>query len=690
MERRPSAYTAGVLKFSNSQRNSKIEIQAARGITGLQLRLRQLCVVLTVLALWAAMIIYTIHYSSYEGLSIWDQVVYVSLVAAMSLLFLYLDARSRFHHFHRWFEQCFGGRGQIVFTSSLIVIGFIDFLLIEIHYRLLSEGGGLELLITLYVLFYLCLLMAFCTFMTFWDVFAYYCAESPYMHGFMYLTVIGGLILFFARWIRPGKEGDWHYHHGTDIIIDGVLRVISFFFVFLVVLAGIGIALFSEFGQNADKMGTPLAFTLLAIISMVVLLTPLAPGNIVDVCGGFVIVQILREQEGLGFWTTWAIALAAVCIIHFCGACAQWYIGMQPCVQAWGNRTLPVPMLAASDAVLKEADCFRVGLIGYVFMDTANGLNQGRINMAFWTQLLSEWACIPNAIPLVSLGATVAVSGDESFRWTALALPVLLLLATCWQMLGTSFGANAMGTCSDGQKYWTSREKWITTQQLNKLGYSATKLGWKNDVYQLAKVGQTEYESRKPNKECLYNKIVGVHETFLEKRAHIQVESKRVSLYEKYCIDILKIRTDHIVGLTDVMGTAVEVGWVSYTPIKDEVTGWFDLPGRGCQKKVVTLLLVICYWTSIYGIYNQVYMQEAVRQGVKVLDKIQPYAWVASAGFIVLEIVYFHIQICAMFKKAGSLFVWICGCCKTNPSIETRFDTPKWNKAKVDQGVILC
>jgi len=40
-------------------------------------------------------------------------------------------------------------------------------------------------------------------------------------------------------------------------------------------------------------------------------------------------------------------------------------------------------MLAASDAVLKEAGCFRVGLIGYVFMDTANGLNQGRINMEF-------------------------------------------------------------------------------------------------------------------------------------------------------------------------------------------------------------------------------------------------------------------------------------------------------------------
>jgi hypothetical protein len=88
-------------------------------------------------------------------------------------------------------------------------------------------------------------------------------------------------------------------------------------------------------------------------------------------------------------------------------------------------------MLAASDAVLKEANFFRVGLIGYVFMDTANGLNQGRINMEFWTQLLSEWPCLPNAIPLVSLGATVAVSGDKSLQWTKLALPVLLLLATC-------------------------------------------------------------------------------------------------------------------------------------------------------------------------------------------------------------------------------------------------------------------
>jgi len=101
-----------------------------------------------------------------------------------------------------------------------------------------------------------------------------------------------------------------------------------------VVLAGIGIPFFAEFGQSAETLGTPLAFTLLAILSLMVMLTPLAPGNIVDVCGGFVMIQILMQQERLNFYLSWVIAYFFVCILHVCGACAQWFIGMQPCVQA--------------------------------------------------------------------------------------------------------------------------------------------------------------------------------------------------------------------------------------------------------------------------------------------------------------------------------------------------------------------
>merc|ERR1719285_1423700 len=414
-----------------------------------------------------------------------------------------------------------------------MVIAFTDYILMQIWYVLLKEDGPDALFATMYVMYYLSLVLMFLTWQAYWEAFAFYCSEYSYMHGFMYISVLGGVVLIIARWIRPSKEGDWHHHPGTAVVLDGMLNVISFLFLFLVVLAGIGIPLFAEFGQQADTMGTDVAFILLAILSLIVMLTPLAPGNIVDVCGGFVLVQILFYEEGLSFWEASAIAYFSICFLHFVGACAQWFIGKQACIQAWGNSTLPVPMLAASDAVLKEANFFRVGLIGYIFMDTANGLNQGRINMEFWTQLLSEWTCFPNAIPLVSLGATVAVSGDKSLNWASMALPILLLLATCWQMLGTSFGANAMGASTDSDEYWKSREKWCLTQLFNRTGYTSTITGWKNDVYQLAKTGQAIYQT-KGNDECLYKKINAVHVRYLHERDTIVTESGRIARYQQY------------------------------------------------------------------------------------------------------------------------------------------------------------
>jgi len=651
-----------------------------RGISKCQLRLRQLAAISINLALTAAAVVWVILFSTYEGMDKVDHVAYAVIMCMGFMLFIWLDACQKFHSFHRYFENCFNGRGQQVFSLSLIAVGFVDYLLIEVYYRVLSDGGSTALLIALYVLFYIALILMFFTFMAFWEVFAFYCAEYSYVHGFLYLSLLGGLVLVCARLIRPSNVGDWHHHHGTNIILDGILNVISVFFVFLVVLAGIGIALFSEFGQNADKMGTSLAFFLLACLSMIVLLTPLAPGNVVDVCGGFVVVQILMQQEKLSFWDSWAIAIAAVCMIHFVGACSQWYIGKQPCVQAWGNATLPVAMLAASDAVLKEADCFRVGLIGYVFMDTANGLNQGRINMEFWTQLLSEWACIPNAIPLVSLGAAVAVSGDESLKWVKLALPVLILLATCWQMLGTSFGANAMGTCTDGKKYWTSREKWIVTQTLTRAGYTPTKTGWLNDVYQLASIKKREPCEEGPiNEKCLFEKINEVHSSYLHDRTYLKTETARLARYEEYNNEISTIREKHIKGLSGLLQYALKEEWLRFKKPTPPQLGWFDREGRLTHKKIIVSLLMFCYWVSIYGIYNQVYMREAVSLGLKVLDRIKIYAWVAFVAFIVLEIFYFHIQIFHGILTLGSTMLWLTKGCSTDASIETRFDTPVWD-----------
>lgn len=71
-------------------------------------------------------------------------------------------------------------------------------------------------------------------------------------------------------------------------------------------------------------------------------------------------------------------------------------------------------------------------------------------------------------------------------------------------------------------------------------------------------------------------------------------------------------------------------------------------------------------------------MQEAVSQGLSVLDKIQPYAWLAFTLFIILDMVYFHVQIVAGVRSIGSIVRWACGGCMFDPTLESRFDTPVW------------
>jgi len=643
------------------------------------LRKKQIITVLLIWVITILLLVWVLLLSSFFDMDKWDRVAYIGIWFVFFHFILWLDNFDKFHDFHRSLEGICNGKGQMVFGVTFFVLAFVDYILIEIYYDLMNEDGPLGLFITLYVLYYICLVLIFFNFMVYWEVIAFYCSEYSYVHGFMYISLLGGVALVVSRWIRPSKPGDWHHHPGTSIVLDGILNVISIFFVFLVVLAGIGIPLFAEFGLSAKTLGTPLAFTLLAIVSMTVMLTPLAPGNIVDVCGGFVMIQILMKQERVGFYVSWLIAYFSICIWHVCGACAQWFVGMQPCVQAWGNASLPIPMLAASDAVLKEANWFRVGLIGSVFMDTANGLNQGRINMEFWTQLFSEWVCFPNAIPLVSVGGTVAVSGINSLNWTRMALPVLLLLASVWQAMGTSFGANAMGSSTDTDKYWQSREKWTLTQFFNKVGYTVTQLGWKNDVYQLARTDQEVY-SEVGNELCLYSKISKVHRVYLEDRDSLQTEQARLARYQQYNDDITAIREEHIKNIEASLESAAKADWLIFKKVNADTMSWFNREENLKYKSAIIFVLNICFLVSVVGIYNEIEMQEAVIQGFKVLLDVKPWAWVGFFTFIGLQIVYHNLSILSGLKSMGSMFTWILAGCKFNETVETKFETPHWEK----------
>jgi len=182
-------------------------------------------------------------------------------------------------------------------------------------------------------------------------------------------------------------------------------------------LSAIIVALFTEIAKASQDWGALSATTVYCILALFLGITPLAPGSVADAVGGFLLVQIfMHDSQGYDFYEALSIALGIVIILHYVGSCLQYFIGKIKSVQQWANFALPPDILAASDSVLLEADCITVGIVGQVFMDTFNGLNQGRMDMNFCTQFWSEYASIPTAFSWVATGAVVSVQGESGYE----------------------------------------------------------------------------------------------------------------------------------------------------------------------------------------------------------------------------------------------------------------------------------
>eukprot|EP01084_Bolivina_argentea_P106388 190390_1 len=393
-----------------------------------------------VLALFVIALYYGYTVDKGRELQVYNNTVYAFLFLIFCVLFLGLDYTDRFPRFQAHFEV-YG----LYFLIGFVLIAFIDYLLIG-----LQEDGliyGLFIIVLIEILYYISLTLFFCTFMAYWKSWSFHCSGKAWIHALLYLSLIGGVFMFICRWLHPPPSNHtcWHCKHNTNSIIRSIISILTLLFLFCTILGGIGICLFAEFASWTAILGIEIAFISFIAMSFLIMLTPLAPGSIIDACGGFVFILILVPDH-TSFFTAWGIAVVSVIILHYMGACIQWWMGTWRSIQVWGNVNLPVEMLAASDAVLRDANALKVGLVGYIFLDTANGLNQGRINMEFWTQLFSEWPAIPNALGLVSFGATIAASaiGLEGYDWTVDAVPLLIILSSVVQAIGFSFGTREM------------------------------------------------------------------------------------------------------------------------------------------------------------------------------------------------------------------------------------------------------
>jgi len=157
-----SIYAAVLAKRSTFSR-SHIKSDESRKEGGL--RKKQ---ILTILLIWVVTILLVIWVlNSWFGMEKWDRVAYTGMMSAFIHLFLGLDNFNKFHDFHRSLEGICNGRGQIVFGVTFVVLAFVDYILIGIYYDLLNEDGPLALYVTLYVLYYMCLVLMFLNFMVY-------------------------------------------------------------------------------------------------------------------------------------------------------------------------------------------------------------------------------------------------------------------------------------------------------------------------------------------------------------------------------------------------------------------------------------------------------------------------------------------------------------------------------------------
>ena len=546
----------------------------------------------------------------------------------------------------------------------------------------------------------------------YWESVSYLFAHSSFAISLLYMTIIGYIFVQIARVLSPPatkeeqKNGEWtwhQYHNGSDIL-DIIVKFMIFVVFFFVVMGAIILALFGDIATSAGNFGTINAIILFACIAHVIMITPLAPGSVVDVCAGFLMVSLFVENNGFTVFQAWASAFGITIILHFSGSCAQYYCGKIRAVQIWGNRTLPPEMLAASDSVLKHANFFQVGIVGQVFMDTANGLNQGRMNMKFCTQFWSEWASIPSAFSLVSLGAVLAIPSfdhgiNEQYKWAEDALPLIAMMASIWQGIASSWGAKELLSSTKTTKYWTALEKWNIIQYFYSKGYVPTKEGWKEDVYQLStskdnnlpsmfELLKTAHDKKNTNDDSKESRIrlKSIKDTcksMCSKPEDPLAIRREIQNQRKASEEAELLRQQHYTRIEGILPDLVDKKLLTKINIEPKTVGIFEDYNSNSMyilHGIIVLLIFGCGIASYLFVAWPIGISDAVQIGIKVLgpSNVKIYGWISFILFWILVCNYYCKEIITNFRTCGSGIIFVFTCCKIDKAWETVFDTPEY------------
>jgi len=617
-------------------------------------------------------------------------VFFIMCSSFIAYVVLLIDFYDKFYEIQNWIESSYNRKCPKILVCVFCILSLMTFISVS-----LSDSTDKNRVIasdTLdtveYVMAMVCGFLGFVVCIAYWDHLSFKCSQHPFIHSAMYFTILGYFCISICRFIRPPKptvlnSWSWHTYHPTYKILNGMAKLNLFLFFFLVVMCALVLVLFTEASKSLKGQEAEVIIPLFSVLALSIMITPLAPGSAVDAVGGYILGILFTTTYSMGFGLAWFWSFFVVVILHFAGSCAQWIIGRLQCAQGWMNRVAPVMLLAASDSTLQNAGCIKVGIVGQVFMDTMNGLNQGRMNMPFCTQFWSEWSSIPSAVALVTLGACLSYKEE----WTMTAVPIVVLVAGIWQFVASAWGAQQMMSSTQTTQYWTSFEKWTMIQHLLKKGFSITKHGWEADACQLATPNGL-FDFLEPK----------FKERFSRARRISDIREKKVNAL-LYASVFKKMRDTHYAKFDNtVLQGLIEKKYLEFDEnqvVDPNMVEFFEDVDKKPWKRYFQLIMLILMMVFCFlsWIFLRVKTELAVQKGFDIYSgentclNGQSMCFAKFTGGIICAAVYLALATLywhnAVLRKIVNAWITLrncftCACFKNISHFETEFKTPKW------------
>ena len=73
---------------------------------------------------------------------------------------------------------------------------------------------------------------------------------------------------------------------------------------------------------------------------------------------------------------------------------------------------------------------------------------------------------------------------------------------------------------------------------------------------------------------------------------------------------------------------------------------------------------------------------QAVQQGLTSLNVVALPGWIFAGVFMLIVMFIWCVEIFNALKSFGSNLLFVVTGCRTNPLVETRFETPMWKASK--------